>query len=211
MSSYVITGVSRGIGFEFLNQISADSANTIIGLVRDKAATEKKINEELGSRSNVHIIQADITDYDALKKSVDEVSAIVNGSLDYLIANAGFISGWSAYHGLGSLGNDHQRLEEDLLECFRINVIGNIHLFNLYTPLIMKGRVKKVISLTSGFADNDLTTGYGIDVAGPYTISKAAMNTAVAKFSAEYAEKGVLFLSIAPGAVEVGQDKNCKS
>ena len=97
------------------------------------------------------------------------------------------------------------------MECFRINVIGNIHLFNLYTPLIMKGRVKKVISLTSGFADNDLTTGYGIDVAGPYTISKAAMNTAVAKFSAEYAEKGVLFLSIAPGAVEVGQDKNCKS
>ena len=59
------------IQFEFLNQISADSANTIIGLVRDRAATEKKINEELGSRSNVHIIQADITDYDALKVKVE--------------------------------------------------------------------------------------------------------------------------------------------
>lgn len=77
-------------------------------------------------------------------------------------------------------------------------------------PLILKGRVKKVISLSSGYADNELTTGFSIDVAGPYTISKAAMNTAVAKFSAEYAENGVLFMSIAPGAVEVGQDKDSK-
>ena len=77
---------------------------------------------------------------------------------------------------------------------------------NLYVPLVLKGRTKKVIALSSGFADDELTTKYGIDVAGPYTISKAAMNTAVAKFSAQYAEQGVLFMSIAPGAVEVGQD-----
>ncbi|KAJ9152057.1 NAD(P)-binding domain protein [Pleurostoma richardsiae] len=208
MSSYLITGVSRGIGFAFLRYISADPANTVVGLVRDKVTTEKKVSEELGTRPNVHIIQADITDYDSLKKSVDQVSPIVNGSLDYLIANAGYISDWSAYHPLGSLGNDPQRLEDDLLECFRVNTIGNIHLFNLYMPLILKGGIKKVITLSSGFADNDLTTEYSIDVAGPYSISKAAMNTAVAKFSAEYAGDGVLFMSIAPGAVEVGQDRN---
>ncbi len=77
-------------------------------------------------------------------------------------------------------------------------------------PLILKGSVKKVIALSSGFADDDLTTKYAIDVAGPYTVSKAAMNTVVAKFSAEYSDRGVLFMSIAPGAVEVGQDNNGK-
>ena len=77
-------------------------------------------------------------------------------------------------------------------------------------PLVLKGSVKKVISLTSGYADDDLTRNYAIHEAGPYTISKVAMNTAVAKFGAEYAEKGVLFLSIAPGTVEVGQDNDCK-
>ncbi|RDW56539.1 hypothetical protein BP6252_14110 [Coleophoma cylindrospora] len=206
MSSYLITGVSRGIGFEFLRQISADPNNTVVGLVRDKATTDKKVAEL--NRQNIHIIQADLTDYDSLKKSVDEVSPIVNGALDYVIANAGFISSWSAYDPLSVLGNDPKRLEADLLNCFRINVIGNIHLFNLYIPLILKGRVKKVISLSSGFADDNLTTGFAIDVAGPYTISKAAMNTAVAKYSAEYADSGVLFMSIAPGTVEVGQDKD---
>lgn len=165
---------------------------------------------------------------------MDQVSAVVGGSLDYIIANAGYISTWSAYDSLGDLyvhpqsypdinmnleaksmlsnhrGNDPKRLEEDLLTCFRINVVGNVHLFNLYMPLVLKGDVKKVITLGSGFADNDLTTNYAIDVAGPYTVSKAAMNTVVAKFSAQYGEKGVLFLSIAPGAVEVGQDKDGK-
>ena len=107
-------------------------------------------------------------------------------------------------------GKEPKRLEEDLLKCFRINTIGNIHLFNLYMPLVLNGRVKKVITLSSGYADDSLTVGFGIDVAGPYTVSKAALNTAVAKFSAQYAEQGVLFLSIAPGAVEVGQDEGSK-
>jgi len=57
--------------FAFLRYISADPANTVVGLVRDKVTTEKKVSEELGTRPNVHIIQADITDYDSLKVGTD--------------------------------------------------------------------------------------------------------------------------------------------
>ena len=46
--------------------MSKDPANTVIGLVRDKAATDAKVTKEL-SRDNVHIIAGDITDYDSLK------------------------------------------------------------------------------------------------------------------------------------------------
>ncbi|CAG9956786.1 unnamed protein product [Clonostachys rosea f. rosea IK726] len=204
MPSYLITGASRGLGYEFLSQISVNPSNTVVGLVRNKPEAEAKVKTL--NRSNVHIVQGDLEDFDSLKKSVDQVSAIVNGSLDYLIANAGYISSWSAYDSLSTLGDDPKRLEDDLLKCFRVNTIGNIHLINLYLPLVLKGDVKKVIVLSSGFADDELTTNFNIGEAGPYTISKSAMNTAVAKYSAEYAEQGVLFLSIAPGAVEVGQD-----
>lgn len=62
MPSCLVTGASRGIGFEFLRQLSADPANTVIALVRDKAATQKKVDDEL-ARANVHVLQADITDY----------------------------------------------------------------------------------------------------------------------------------------------------
>jgi len=37
-----------------------------------------------------------------------------------------------------------------------------------------------------------------------YSMSKAALNMAVAEFSALYREKGVLFMAICPGAVDTG-------
>jgi NAD(P)-dependent dehydrogenase (short-subunit alcohol dehydrogenase family) len=107
-----------------------------------------------------------------------------------------------------SSGKEPKTLEKDLMDCFRTNVVGQIHLLNLFLPLILKGRAKKVIALTSGFADDALTTKYDLEIAGPYSISKAALNTAVAKYSAELRKDGVLFLSLAPGFVETGQFVN---
>lgn len=72
-------------------------------------------------------------------------------------------------------------------------------------PLILKGEKKKVITLSSGMADADLIIKYEIDLGGPYSISKAAMNLAIAKYHAQYAKDGVLFMGICPGSVSTGQ------
>lgn len=96
MPIYVITGVSRGLGvsaiesmpivnvirsnrfacgqWEFLKQTSDDNKNTVIGLVRDKASTEKRVAEELGSRQNVKILEADITDYASLQVKTEPLN-----------------------------------------------------------------------------------------------------------------------------------------
>lgn len=92
-----------------------------------------------------------------------------------------------------------------MLESFNINVVGNIHLFNLYMPLILKGKVKKVATISSGMADIELIARFSIASSAPYSISKAGMNVAVAKFSAEYSKDGVLFLSISPGLVDTSE------
>ncbi|TVY50708.1 hypothetical protein LCER1_G006982 [Lachnellula cervina] len=65
MPSYLVTGASRGLGYEFIRQFSHDSANTVIGVVRDKTATEKKLRED--RINNVILFEADIADLDALK------------------------------------------------------------------------------------------------------------------------------------------------
>jgi NAD(P)-dependent dehydrogenase (short-subunit alcohol dehydrogenase family) len=88
-----------------------------------------------------------------------------------------------------------------LLDTFNTNVIGNIHLFNLYLPLVLKGRAKKVIAISTGMADIDIIAKYDIGLGAPYSISKAALNAAVAKFAAQYRKDGVLFMSLCPGAV----------
>jgi NAD(P)-dependent dehydrogenase (short-subunit alcohol dehydrogenase family) len=91
-----------------------------------------------------------------------------------------------------------------MLECFKVNVIGNVHLFNLYLPLVLRGQTKKIITLSTGMADMDLTRDYKLVLAAPYSISKVAANAATAKFHAQYADQGVLFLNICPGVVDTG-------
>ena len=108
-------------------------------------------------------------------------------------------------------GEQPEGLENDLIDSFKSNVVGNIHLFNLYLPLILKGRVKKVIAISSGMADHEITLKYSLDSSAPYSISKAAMNTAVVKFSTQYGKDGVLFFSICPGTVNTGHWDNRKN
>ncbi|KAH8904638.1 NAD(P)-binding protein [Coniochaeta sp. PMI_546] len=206
MSSYVITGVSRGIGYEFLRQYSSDPNNTVIGLVRDKTATDKKVSNDsdLKGRSNIHILQADITKYNDLQHAAAQTAKITGGSLDYLIANAGLITLFDTFDPIGKLADRPEEITKTLHDLFEVNVIANVHLFNLFLPLILKGNAKKVIALSSGFADTDFTNKYDLTSGSLYSASKAALNMIVAKYSAQYKADGILFLAISPGMVEVG-------
>ncbi|KAM0287330.1 hypothetical protein ACHAO9_007734 [Fusarium lateritium] len=208
MPSYLITGTSRGLGFEFVRQLSADSNNTIIGFVRNKKATEDKIQKELPGRTNIHTIQGEIQKYEDVKNLIDQTANITGGSLDYIIANAAVQSEWSAHSPFGVLGNEPQRLEEDMLESYMINTVGNVHLFNLAMPLILKGEAKKIIAISSGMADADLISQFSITDGPGYSMSKSALNVAIAKFDAEYRKQGVLFMAISPGLVATHDTSN---
>lgn len=70
---------------------------------------------------------------------------------------------------------------------------------------MLKGKVKKVITISTGLADIDFTNQYEADNGALYAASKAAMNVIVAKFNAQYKKDGVLFLAVSPGVVDVGR------
>lgn len=105
-------------------------------------------------------------------------------------------------------GENPEAFEEELIYSLKSNTIGHIHLFNLCLPLILKGQTKKVIAISTGHADLDIVSRYDIDGVSSYAISKAALNMAVAKFSAQYAKDGVLFLSVAPGYISTDMNVN---
>jgi hypothetical protein len=58
--------LSHATQWSFLDQLSQIPDNIVIGVVRNKAATDKRVAEEL-NRPNIHILQADITSYTDLK------------------------------------------------------------------------------------------------------------------------------------------------
>lgn len=105
-------------------------------------------------------------------------------------------------------GDKVEELEDVSSKLFQTNVVGNIHLFNLFLPLVMKGKVKKVVAISSGHGDLDWINQFEIETSALYAASKAAMNVIVAKFNVQYKKDGVLFVSISPGAIEVGHFAN---
>lgn len=90
--------------FEAIRQISDEAGNLVIGLVRDKAATQEKVAAELGDRPNVHILHGDLTSYDSLKQAAADTADIVGErGVDYLIANGAYFPLFDAYDPIGVL------------------------------------------------------------------------------------------------------------
>jgi NAD(P)-dependent dehydrogenase (short-subunit alcohol dehydrogenase family) len=140
-----------------------------------------------------------------LQKAAADVSALTDGKLDYLLANAASVSDYDAYETLASLGSDPAGLTNEFRSVMDTNVLSAIHLVNLFMPLVLAGAAKKVVIISTGLADRDLTNDYELELAPIYAISKAAVNMVVAKFNATYKKDGVLFLALSPGLVDVGK------
>jgi NAD(P)-dependent dehydrogenase (short-subunit alcohol dehydrogenase family) len=93
-----------------------------------------------------------------------------------------------------------------MVELFRTNAVGQAHVVHAFLPLILLGKAKKVVLMTTGMADADFVRQYDVRMGVSYSVSKAALNLIIAKFSAEYREKGVLFLGISPGVVDTNKE-----
>lgn len=195
MPSYLITGASRGLGYAWLSCLSAGS-NTVVGLVRNKAPVQQRL--ELDDIRNVHLVEADITNFESLHNARREVSSLTNGSLDVLINNAVFMAEESAFKTVTDL--DQKTLERELDNSFQTNVIGLANVINAFLPMIRRGSERKIISISSLLADLELANKYEIDNAAPYSVSKAAMNVLISKYHTAIGNKErILFMSLSPG------------
>ena len=116
-----------------------------------------------------------------------------------MINNAGLLTERSAFK---TVDLPQEVLEEDLMESFKVNVVGLANAIKAFMTSIRKGEVKKVIYISSMLADMDFVNRFSIDNAGPYAVSKAAANLLMAKYhTLAGAVDGILFMSIAPGVV----------
>ncbi|KAL7274374.1 hypothetical protein RUND412_002726 [Rhizina undulata] len=201
MPSYVISGASRGIGFGFVEQLSTQSENIVFALVRN-VKTSDKLNELANLRANIHVLQADITDHVALKVAAAQTSRITGGCLDVLINNAGLVSDPTNSKSLTDYDGREDVLEKEFQLSFNTNVIGVIHTTNAFLPLLKKGSLKKVVSLSTGLADISLVKETKLYEGAPYAASKIAMNMVVAKYAEQFRDEGFTFLAMSPGLVD---------
>lgn len=210
MVVYVVVGASRGLGYEFLRQLSQDSNNTVFGLARNKVAVEKQLAED--GLNNVHIISAEITDRASLQAAKAEIEKSTS-VVDVLIHNAAIMPVRTYYGGLSYHEKTPEAFDEDMTAIFETNTIAVVKTINVFLPLIKKSSIKKVIALSTGLADDNLTNNFEIPDGAIYSMSKAALNTAIAKYNAQHGKSsdGILFLAISPGLVDTGNSAARKS
>ncbi|KAJ7652752.1 hypothetical protein DFH06DRAFT_1048296 [Mycena polygramma] len=198
MPSYVVAGAARGLGFEFVNQLSSTTDNRVFALIRNKA-TAPALYELQQSRKNLVILEADITNSVAVEEAAKAVDSATGGTLDYLIIVAALATNMNK----PILAFDsNEDLDADLLGHFNTNVLGVVHTIKSFVPLLRRGPTKKIAALSTGNADLEAT----LTMANPgrvgYAISKAAMNMGIAKFALALKPEGFALVSISPGMVD---------
>ncbi|MFV9550047.1 SDR family NAD(P)-dependent oxidoreductase [Algibacter sp. PT7-4] len=175
----IITGTSRGIGFELV-QILAKSGHNILALSRN----EKPIQHL--KLDNVSSFSFDLNEVNAYKKVEDFINSKWN-HVDILINNAGALL-------------NKPFLEITMAEfekVYKTNVFGVAELTRVVLPYMKKNSHVVTISSMGGVQGSMKFPGLAA-----YSSSKAAVITLTELLAEEYKESGVSFNVLALGAVQ---------
>ena len=182
--SVVVTGGASGIGKAVAQRLAAEGASVMIGdLNLDNAqAVALAIGKEHGVEA--HAFKVDVAEPDECKALVEHAVAAL-GKLDVLVNCAGVME-W-----FRSDEYPEQRFERVL----RINLFSVFYLNKYALPHLLKAH-GNVVSISSA------ASLAGVPYASAYCASKGGINAMTRSMAVEYAEQGVRFNAICPGAVE---------
>ncbi|KAF2437869.1 NAD(P)-binding protein [Karstenula rhodostoma CBS 690.94] len=167
MPTYFLTGANRGIGLEFVRQLSAAPTNSIIAAVRSRRSDLDALKELAHANANVHIIECDVSSTDSiasLEFRVAEILSKTGENLNYLFNIAG-INATSSDTSL-SIGPASLQRHMD------VNVLGPAKIVETLRRYLARGAV--VMNMSTGLAS--LTVARDVSKCCTYSISKAALN-----------------------------------
>lgn len=180
----VVTGASRGIGYEAALGFAKAGAH-VIALARTVGGLEELDDEIKAAGGSATLVPLDITDFEAL----DRLGASIHerwGKLDILLGNAGT---------LGVVTPLAQMKPSVFEELFAINVTANYRLLRSLDPLLQRSDAGRALFMSSGAAHNVRS------FIGPYAASKAALEKLVQAYASENRLSSVCANLVDPGTL----------
>jgi len=179
MKNVVITGTSRGIGFELAKQF-AEEGHNVLAISRNTQPLEK-VNHK-----NIKVISVDISNTDDLQKVKDFVDTNWK-KVDILINNAGKLVN-KPFTDLTS---------QDFLEVYKVNVFAVAETIQILIPYLSKGSHVVTVSSMGGIQGSLKFPGLAA-----YSSAKGAVITLSELLAEEYKEQQIAFNVLALGAVQ---------
>lgn len=175
----VITGTSRGIGFELAQQF-AKAGHKVLALSRNTKPLDN-INHE-----NITAISVDLSNEKDITKAVSFVQKTWK-KVDILINNAGKL-----------INKPFEQLTStDFLEVYQVNVFAVARLTQELLPFMQKGSHVVTISSMGGIQGSMKFAGLAA-----YSSAKGAVITLSELLAEEYKEQQIAFNVLALGAVQ---------
>ncbi|WP_459211015.1 SDR family NAD(P)-dependent oxidoreductase [Aquimarina rhabdastrellae] len=179
MKNIIITGASRGIGYE-MAQLFADEGHQVLALSRNEAPIQK-INHD-----KIHTFSFDISDEKDLKKVATYIKENWK-KVDVLIHNAGSL-----------INKPFEELTRiDFEKVYQVNVFGVATLTQIVLPFMESGAHVVTVSSMGGIQGSMKFPGLAA-----YSSSKGAVITLSELLAEEYKERGIAFNVLALGAVQ---------
>lgn len=182
MKTIVVTGASKGIGFETSLEL-LKSGHRVIAIARSE---DKLANLKLRSDStNLHTINADVTKETGLRAISDLVSEI--GQIDCLINNAGMVLNKPFM----------ETTDEEWTSIFDVNLFAPIKLIKALKPFFNTDSHIVNIGSMGGFQGSDKFSGLSA-----YSTSKGALAILSESLSTEFTSDGIAVNTLCLGAVQ---------
>ncbi|KAH9852408.1 NAD-P-binding protein [Lenzites betulinus] len=192
-TTWLVTGSSRGIGFEIVRQLLESPENLVVAACRtpDKATALQEL--KTGSPEKLHIIQIDVSDFDSIRAAAPELERILGETgLDYLVNNAGIVIVDTAF----------EIDPEVMLSMFRTNALGPALVSQMCFPLLKKGRTKKILNISSrsgSIGSLEVKTPVYYPPVPSYSVSKAALN--MLSYKQKLDQPDLTVIALCPGWV----------
>jgi len=185
---WFITGANRGLGLEYINQLSKRQ-NVFVYATARNPATATALNAIASKHSNVEVVKVDgPEDITAAAKLV----ASKHGRVDVLVANAGTVG--------ESASSDPQEVDQDDLKyVFEVNYFNVIALYQAFYELLLKSSNAKFVPISTIMGSITLLSQLPMS-AFAYGSSKAALNFATHLISLK-AKGKIIAIPLHPGWV----------
>lgn len=189
MTTTLITGANKGLGFETARRLIAAGHTVYLGS-RD-AERGRRAAEQLGGR----MVRVDVTDDASVAAAARAIEA--DGGLDVLINNAGIEERTADGGFIGPA-----EVTADLMrQVFETNVFGVVRVTNAFLPLLQRSAAPVVVNLSSGLASLTRVTAAGTPTYAYPGVAYPASKTAVNMITVQYAKA---FPNMRINAVEPG-------